>query len=220
MQPQKWQNDICLFPRQAIQHHSNASLCPCRQCHWSWSVLWRPRRPPRTNTLKKCSIHHWGLECKNRKSRYTLNNRQIWPWRTKWSREKTNWILPRGCTSHRKYPFSTTQEMTLHIDITKWSILQRHSSADKGQYSQGYGLPSGHVRLWELDYKEGRTPKNWCLWTVVLEKTPESPLDSKEIKPVNLKGDQPWIFSGRTDAEAEAPLFWSSDANMTRWKSP
>ena len=92
---------------------------------------------------------------------------------------------------------------------------QRHYSADKGQYSQGYGLPSGHVRLWELDCKEGRKPKNWCLQTVVLEETPESPLDSKEIKPVNLKGDQPWIFTGRTDAdaEAEAPVFWSSEVH-------
>ena len=89
---------------------------------------------------------------------------------------------------------------------------QRHCSADKGPYSQGYGPPSGHVRLWELDCKKGRAPKNWCLWTVVLEKTPESSLDSK-IKPVSLKGDQPWIFTGRTDAEAEAPVFWSSDAN-------
>ena len=78
-----------------------------------------------------------------------------------------------------------------------------------------YGLPSGHVQLWELDCKEGRTPKNWCLWTVMLEKAPESPLDSKEIKPINLKGDQPWIFTGRTDADAEAPIFWLSDAN--RW---
>ena len=92
---------------------------------------------------------------------------------------------------------------------------QRHYSADKDPYSQGYGLPSGHVQLSEPDHKEGKMPKNWCLWTVVLEKTPESPLDSKEIKLVNLKGDQPWIFTGRIDAEAEAPLFWSSDAN--RW---
>ena len=90
---------------------------------------------------------------------------------------------------------------------------QRHYSADKGLYSQGYGLPSGHIQLWELDYKGGRTSKNWCLWTVVLEKTPESPLDSKVIKPVNLKGDQPWIFTGKTDVEAEVPVFWSSDAN-------
>ena len=68
---------------------------------------------------------------------------------------------------------------------------QTHYSADKGPYSQGYGLPSGHMWLQELDSEEGRTPKNRCFRTVVLEKTPESPLDSKEIKPVNLKGDQP-----------------------------
>ena len=87
----------------------------------------------------------------------------------------------------------------------------RHHSAKKGPYSQGYDLPSGHVQLWELDRKEGRAPNNWCFWTVVLEKTPESPLDSKEIKPVNLKQSQPWIFTGKTEAEAEAeaPLFWS-----------
>ena len=92
---------------------------------------------------------------------------------------------------------------------------QRHHSAHKGLYSQGYGLPTGHIWLWELDCKEGRTLKKWCLQTVLLRKTPESPLDSKEIKPVNLKGDQPWILTGRNDAEAEAPVFWPSDAN--RW---
>ena len=71
---------------------------------------------------------------------------------------------------------------------------QTHYSANKGlYYSQGYGLPSGHTRLWDLDHKEGRTPKNWCLRPVVLEKTPESPLDSK-IEPVNIKGDQHWII--------------------------
>ena len=90
---------------------------------------------------------------------------------------------------------------------------QRHYSANKSLYSQGYGLPSGHVWLWELDHKEGRTPKNWCLQTVVLEKTPESSMDIKEIKPVNLKGNQPWTLIGRIDVEAEAPVFWSSDAN-------
>ena len=89
----------------------------------------------------------------------------------------------------------------------------RHYSADKRPYSQGYGLPSGHVRLWELDRKEGRAPVNWCPWTVVLEKTLESPLKNKAIKPVNLKGNQPWILIGRTDAEAEAPVFWSPDTN-------
>ena len=83
----------------------------------------------------------------------------------------------------------------------------------KGPYSQGYGLPSGHAQLWELDHKDGRAPKNWCLRTVVLEKTPESPLDRKEIKLVNLKGNHSWILIGRTDAEAETPVFWSFDAN-------
>ena len=77
-----------------------------------------------------------------------------------------------------------------------------------------YGLPSGHIWLWELDCKEGRMPKNWGLQTVVLEKIPGSPLDSKEIKSVNLKGNQCWILIGGTDAEAEAPVFWSSDVNM------
>ena len=67
--------------------------------------------------------------------------------------------------------------------------------------------------MWQLDPKEGWALKNWCFWTVVLEKTPESPLDSKEIKPVNLKGNQPWILVGRTDAQVETPAFWSSDAN-------
>ena len=88
---------------------------------------------------------------------------------------------------------------------------QRHCSAYKGLYSQGYGLSSGHVQLWELVHKEGRAPKNWSFRTVVLEKTPESPLDSKKINPVNLKRNQPWILAGRTDAEAL--VFWLSNAN-------
>ena len=95
---------------------------------------------------------------------------------------------------------------------------QRHYSANKGLYSKGCGLPSGHVQWWELDSKESRMPKNWCLQTLELEKTPESPLDSKEIKPVSLNGDQPWTFTGR--AEAEAPVFlviWCEQ--MTHWKS-
>ena len=91
--------------------------------------------------------------------------------------------------------------------------LSLHYSADNGLYSQVNGLPSGHIWLWELNCKEGRMPKNWCLWNMVLEKTRKSPLNSKEIKPVNLKWDQPWIFTWRVDAEA--PIFWSSDAN--RW---
>ena len=89
---------------------------------------------------------------------------------------------------------------------------QRHSFANKGPSCQSYGFFSRHVWMWELDYKESWVPKNWCFWTVVLEKTPESPLDCKEIKPVNRKGNQLWIFIGKTDAEAEAPILWPSDA--------
>ena len=71
---------------------------------------------------------------------------------------------------------------------------------------------SGHVWMWEVDYRESWAPKKWCFWTVVLEKTLESPLDCKEIQPVNPKGSQPWIFIGRTDAESEVPIFWPPDA--------
>ena len=89
---------------------------------------------------------------------------------------------------------------------------QRHYFADKGPSSQSYGFSSSHVWMWELDYKENWVPKNWCFWTVVLEKTLESPLDCKEIKPVNPKGNWSWIFIVRTDAEAETPILWLPDA--------
>ena len=89
---------------------------------------------------------------------------------------------------------------------------QRHYFGDKDLYSQSYGLCCSHVRMWELDHKEGRVLKNWHFWIVVLEKILGSPFHSKEIKPVNLKGTQPWIFIGRTDAEAEAPILWLPDA--------
>ena len=79
-------------------------------------------------------------------------------------------------------------------------------------YSQSYGFSSSHVWMWELDHKEGWAPKNWCFWTVVLENTKERPLDNKEIKPVNPKGEESWIFIGRTDAEAEALILWPHDA--------
>ena len=88
---------------------------------------------------------------------------------------------------------------------------QRLYFADKGLSSQGYGFSSSHVWISELDHKETWAPKNWCFWTVVLEKTLQSPLDSKEIKPVNCKGNQSWIFIGRTDAEAEALILWPPD---------
>ena len=83
--------------------------------------------------------------------------------------------------------------------------------AHKGSYGQSCGFSSSVVCMWELDYKEGWAWKNWCFPSLVLEKILESPLDSKEIKPVNPKGNQPWIFVARTDGEAEAPIHWPSD---------
>ena len=102
------------------------------------------------------------------------------------------------------------------------SILKkRHYFANKGPSSQSYDFSSSHVWMWELDYKESWAPKNWCFWTVVLEKTLVSPLDSKEIQPVHPKGNQSWIFFGRTDADAETPILWPPDAkNSLTGKDP
>ena len=87
--------------------------------------------------------------------------------------------------------------------------------------NQGYGFSSGHVWMWELDCKEIWAPKNWCFWTVVLEKTLESPLNYKEIQPVHPKGDQSWMFIGRTDVEAETPILWPPPAKSSLiWKDP
>ena len=89
---------------------------------------------------------------------------------------------------------------------------QRHYFTKKDPSSQSYGFSSSHVWMWQLDYRERWLLRNWCFWTVVLEKTLESPLDCKEIKSVNPKGKQSWIFIGRTDTEAEVPILWPPDA--------
>ena len=92
------------------------------------------------------------------------------------------------------------------------SILKSRDITNKGLSSQSYGFSSSQVWIWELDYKENRARNNWCFHTVVLEKTLESPLDCKEIQPVHPKGDQSWVFTGGTDAEAETPVLWPCDA--------
>ena len=88
---------------------------------------------------------------------------------------------------------------------------QRHHFSNTGLYSQSYSFSSGHVWMWELEHQEGWAPKNWCFHTVVLEKTLESPLDSKEIKQVNPNGNQTWIIVGRTDDEVKVPILWPPD---------
>ena len=88
------------------------------------TLLWRPTRPFRTNTQKRCPFHYKGLEFISRKSRNTWSNRQIWPWNMEWSRAKANRVLPRECTGHSKHHLPTTQDKTLHMDITRWSTLK------------------------------------------------------------------------------------------------
>ena len=108
----------------------------------------------------------------------------------------------------------------LVMGLLRFSISSRfsfgnfylHYFANKGPSSQGYGFSSSPVWMWELDYKESWTLKNWCFWTVVLEKTLESPLDCKDLQPVHSKANQSWIFIGRTDAEAETPILWPPHA--------
>ena len=101
------------------------------------------------------------------------------------------------------------------------STLKSRDITNKGPSSQNYGFSSSHIWMTELDYKESWAPKNLCFWTVVLEKTFESLLDSKEINPVHLKGNQSWIFIGRTDAEAETPILWPLDAkSWLIWNNP
>ena len=98
---------------------------------------------------------------------------------------------------------------------------QRHDFANKDPSSESYGFSSGHVWMWELDHKGSWALKNWCFWTVVLKKTFKSPLDCKEIQPVHPKGSQSWIFTGRSDAEAETPILWPPDAkNQLILKDP
>ena len=115
-----------------------------------------------------------------------------------------------------------TWSLKENYDKSRWHIKkQRHYFAGKGPSSQSYGFSSSHVWMWELDYKESWEPKNWCFWTVVLEKTLESPLVCKEIQPVHPKGDQSWVIIGRTDVEAETPILWPPDAkSWLIWKDP
>ena len=98
---------------------------------------------------------------------------------------------------------------------------QRHYFANKGPSSQSYGFSSSHVWMLELDYKESWALKNSWFWTVVLEKTLENHLDCRKIQPVHPKGDQSWVFIGRTDAKAETPILWPPDANSSLiWNDP
>ena len=109
-------------PRQTIQYHSYPSLCPNQECQRSWTVLWWPIRPSRTNTKKDVLFIIGDWNAKVESQEITWGNRQVWPWNMEWSRAKANRVLPREFTGHSKHPHPTTQEMTLHMYVTRWSI--------------------------------------------------------------------------------------------------
>ena len=121
-------------------------------------------------------------------------------------------ITADGDRSHEIKKTLTPWSKESYDQLRQHIEKQRHYFVNKGPSSQGYGFSSGHVWMWELDYKESWVPKNWCFWSVVLEETLTSPLDCKEIQPVHPKGNQSWVFIGGTDAEAETPILWPPDA--------
>ena len=130
-----------------------------------------------------------------------------------WGSTTGDKMIHREMRSHNE-----SQTQSDSNSLRQYIKKQRHYFTNKGLSSQGYGFSSGHVWMWEWDYKKNSTQKNWCFCTVVLEKTLESPLDCKEIQPIYPKGNQSWIFIGRTDVEAEIPI---PDAkSWLIWKDP
>ena len=122
------------------------------------------------------------------------------------------------CSHEIKRRLLLGRKVMTNLDST---LKSRHYFVNKGPSSQGYGFSSGHVWMWELDYKESWALKNWWFWAVVLKKSLESPLDCKKIQPVHPKGNQSWVFIGRTDVEAETPIFWPPDVkSWLIWKDP
>ena len=118
-------------------------------------------------------------------------------------------------------PWGCKESDTTERLLLTFTYIQYLATSNKGPSSQGYGFSSGHVWMWQLDYEESWALKSWCFWSVISEKTLESPLDCKEIQPVYPKGNQSWIAIGRTDAEAETPTFWLPDMkNWLIWKDP
>ena len=146
----------------------------------------------------------------------------------RWGNNGEQWQILRGgaskitadgdCSHESKRHLLIERKVMTNLDST---LRSRHYFANKDLFSQSSGFSSSHVWMWGLDYKESWAPKNWCFWTVVLEKTLESPLDSKEIQPVHLKGNQSWMFIGRTDAEAEfqysGHLLWRINSLEKPW---
>ena len=171
---------------------------------WQPTRLSRPWDSPGKNTGVGC---HFLLQCMKVKSESEVT--QSCP--TLW--EPMDYSLP-GSPVHGIFQARVLEWGAIAFSMTNLDSCiknQRHHFADKGLYNQSYGFSISYGQMWGLLHKEGWVLKNWCFQIVVLEKTLESPLDCKEIKPANPKGNQPWIFIGRTDAEAKAPILWPPD---------
>ena len=141
--------------------------------------------------------HVWSLGQKDSLEKEMATHSSILAWKIPWMEEPGR--LQSMVSQRVGHNWATSLSFFLYF-------------ANKGPSSQGYGFSSGHVWMWELDCEESWALKNWCFWTVVLKKTLESPLNCKEIQPVHPKGDQSWVFIGRTDAEAEIPILWPPHA--------
>ena len=150
------------------------------------------------------------------------DSKNLFPWINKYTPAKRstpcekNLRTSQTCstTNNKKDYIKTGSSLGRKAMMNLDSILKSRDIIlpTKGPYSQSHGFSSSHVWIWELDHKESWALNNWCFWTVVLEKTLESPLDFKEFQPVHPKGNQSWIFFGKTDAETETPVLWPPDA--------
>ena len=164
----------------------------------------------------KLSIHKIKIMASGAITSWELDGEKWKQWQTSFS-----WAPKSLRTVAAAMKLKDVYSLEKSYDRSRQSIKkQRHHFADKGPHSQNCGFSSSNIWMWELDYKEGWAPKNWCFCTVVLEKTLESPLDSKDIQPVHPKGNRSWIFIRRTDAKAETPILWPSDAKSRHCKRP
>ena len=156
------------------------------------------------DTTTKWQITNFNLYLSSLKSEIFTMRQEF----TKLSCIPVNFYTKYTCSHEMERRLLLGRKVMTNLD----SIFKSYYFANKGPSSQGYGFSCGHVWMWELDCEESWVPKNWCFWTVVLEKTLESPLDCKEIQPVQPKGDQSWVLIGRIDAEAETLILWPPHA--------
>ena len=171
-------------------------------CRWASPVAQTAKNPPATQETQVWSL---GLKILWKREWQSLGK---YP-RDIWIKANIQAIFLPGEFHGQRSLVGYSSKGRKEGDTAEWGFFH---FADKGVYSQSYGFSSSHVWMWDLDHKEGWVLKNWYFWSMVLGKTLESPLDCKEIQPVNTKGNPSWIFIGRPDTEAEAPILWPPDA--------